>query len=483
MANAQQHPRDLRGRQVQTGPGPQQISTTSTSAPEPTPSTPLTYLIINTPSQLSTCQSATVAWTYTGPVPADLTLGVTDINVDQSKAPSTPPGIIQIWSSSLDAASQSWTWPQVNVSSGYYIIEGAVLGSSAQSQPFFVASGSDTSCVPQSSSSISTPTTSSTTSSISSPSSPASSSDPATGSTKKTNVGAIAGGVIGGVIILAVGLAALLLLRKNKRASRSRRATNVGWGGLKSTDSQDPFSGGGQAPGHSSSGGNHGPTESMGGILNDSGPAAADNSQEDLYSIVDEKGSPTSPSVLGNADFVPPLPYNNRRASVTSSINNQATNYSRPRTSSVRNSNNSIPLADTQPPSRSRASVDIADYARSASLPGMSRPTVSPRKPEFSSAEMIPMGRSTSSNSALGARRASRKPVPQYDASELEGHSSSSNVELPSFDFESSQISGDSPVRPGGSDGPFGGLNHKSSFGDAKQMHYLIPDMPPPARS
>lgn len=464
VVNAIQDDRGLAARQVLGGPGPVSEQTSSTATlpvtspntptgistqASPTPSTPT--LIMNTPSTLMTCQPANITWEFSGSNTASMTLLITDEYVSQSTLATAPPTVLWTLAENADASLGTWEWPTVNLTSGYYMLQGAVTGgSSEQTSPFFIATGSDTSCLPASSSGASSPTGTSI---------------PSTGSSKKTNAGAIAGGVVGGVVVLLVALFALLFVRKQNNAARSRRGN---WGGLAgaSTDSQAAFAKGGRSTGQSASGGVHKPTESTGGMLNDIGPAIATatvtSSQDDLDSGEDEKfSSPTSPSVLHDIQPVAYSPTHAHRTSASS----QVPNYSRPRTS-TQQSDTSISSATIH---RGVPTADIADYHRadrSPSLPVSSRSTNnSPRAADFSSAEMIPMGRSASSQSAMGARRASRKPVPQYDASELEQQSSSSNAELPSFDFEPNQT-----------------LNHKPSNGSVGQMHYLIPDMPPPSR-
>jgi hypothetical protein len=73
--------------------------------------------------------------------------------------------------------------------------------------------------------------------------------------------------------------------------------------------------------------------------------------------------------------------------------------------------------------------------------------------------------------SVSGSRRASRKPVPQYDATEIEVRSSIVDIppfELPSMNRHSHNLAANVPSNP----------KRKSTSMDVRPMHYLIPDMP-----
>ena len=77
----------------------------------------------------------------------------------------------------IDATAENWTWQQVDVPSGYYVLEGGVPYVNATSEAFFISNGSDTSCLPTQSA---TP-----------------SQTPISISSNNTNVAAIAGGTVG----------------------------------------------------------------------------------------------------------------------------------------------------------------------------------------------------------------------------------------------------------------------------------------------
>jgi len=411
---------------------------------------------------MTTCQSDNITWDYTGPSPAQLTLQITDIYVNQSPTATPPPTVNMTLSANISASDESWYWEQVDVPPGYYIVQGSVLDADSQSNSFFVANGSDTSCL-------------STTNTTQSPTpSPA----PVSGSSKKTNIGAIVGGVVGGVVLIGFVLAALLLLHKSGR-SQDRRPAAVGrWGGLGSTDDGDPFSGGKITTEGSASRG-HGQSESTAGILNDIGPAIATavttRLHDDIDSTEDEKNSPTTPASV--PDLPPVLPYtaHHRRTSTTSSLHNQTR---QPRTSSTLERDSiAMPVIATHTDARRRGSLDVVDHGRSPPAPRtarLSQPFMnSPDKKEILSPEI-----NRSTLGGAGGRRASRKPVPQYDVSDIEADAAWSDL---------SNIGGRSPFSPPPIDSHFpnsstnssNNPNHKSSPGDPRSLHYLIPDSPP----
>ncbi|KIM78239.1 hypothetical protein PILCRDRAFT_600759 [Piloderma croceum F 1598] len=419
MLNAQ--PDLVRRQTISLGPGPVSFNPSATTSSSSSASSPTATLILQKPDQMTTCQSGSITWFYTGPLPAQLTLELTDINVNQSTNPS-PPIILMTLADSIDATAENWTWQTIDVPSGHYVVEGAVLDVNATSDPFFVANGSDTSC-------LQTITTTPTPSQVA--------------TSKKTHVAAIAGGTVGGVVLLAVILGALLLWRKSRQV-RSRRGAAVGrWGGLGSNASGEPFTRDKVVNGN-----HHGPSESMGGMLNDVGPAANNTiaSSRDDFDSVDEEEKLSSPlSPAQRPDSIVVLPYSaaHRRGSSVAF---------------ERHSDIPLPAIDTRADSRRRRSLDQIDYRHSpASSSPPSTTKNSSRKP---SAEMIPMDRSSSG----GNRRSSRKPVPQYDAAEIQGNVLPSSEQL-AMDFSST---------------PNGNPKHKLSSGDIRPIHYLMPDMPTP---
>ncbi|KAF4616479.1 hypothetical protein D9613_008699 [Agrocybe pediades] len=174
--------------------------------------------------------------------------------------PTTPINerIVTGLSASVDL---SYTWQEVNVPQGWYIINASIPSRSyfATSDLFYVFTGSDTSCVlsttPTSSSTSSTAisTSSSTSVSTSSPSNTAGSAIVGSASSS-TKVGTIAGVCIGAFAFVIIILTAwFLLYRKAKRTMASGGGNGNGghgkpakWNGLSSVDSRTAVVGGGK---------------------------------------------------------------------------------------------------------------------------------------------------------------------------------------------------------------------------------------------
>lgn len=411
-----------------------------TTSSSPGPAQSLSFV---TPTEVTTCQDTLIQWVYAGSGGELLTLGISNANVTQTGIDPAPPLTFLPLADDLDPGTYNWTWSPVNLTMGYYFLLGGAGTIDAQSDIFLITNGSDTSCLVAptptsvSSSASVTGTSSSSTSSQSVTSWPT----PAPMSTaKKSNAGAIAGGVVGGILVLLIiGAIIMMLMRRKNRSARARRSFS---------DPHDPFTRGKSA----SATRHHGPSESTGGMLSDIGPAIATavdaHSNENLYSA-DEKGG--SPGKASSIDAIAQLAYTggaHHRSSSSSSLNQPPT------------ARTSLSHSRASPTNGRRPSLDAADYLRSerlASNPGAQR-SIPPRT--AAGIESIPMGRSSSGQS----RRASRKPVPQYDASELQVTASEVSLPMPS------------PQDPGS------GLRHQSSSGDIRPVHYLMPDLPPPGQ-
>ncbi|KZP17488.1 hypothetical protein FIBSPDRAFT_27019 [Athelia psychrophila] len=417
-------------------------STTTSSATPPTVSSPGPVqqgLIFSTPTNVTTCQPADIAWSYIGSAGDLLTLAITNEDVNQTNI-----------AVGIDPGPDLYTWSPVNLPAGYYVVLGTIGASSnVRSDVFLISGGSDTSCIATSTSSSSSATSTSATSTIAPSSTSSITPVPVpVSSAKKSNTGAIAGGVVAGIIALLILIfIGMMLMRRRNKSARASRFSNSGDAYSRATPTNGAR--------------HHGPSESTGGMLisdtgHDIGPAIATaveaHSNEDLYSVSekDMSGSPGKSSIDAALAHLSYTGGNNHRSSSSSTLNHQ------PLTART-----SLSHSRGSPPDGRRPSLDIADYARSersSSAPGAPRP-FSPRTVAATS-EFIPMGRSSSGAS----RRASRKPVPQYDASELQA--TPSEQSLPS------------PLHIGAESG----LRHQSSSGDVRPVHYLIPDMPPPGQ-
>ncbi|KAI0747152.1 hypothetical protein C8Q80DRAFT_824951 [Daedaleopsis nitida] len=106
----------------------------------------------NTVSRMTTCTSAKIQWAYdgyannialllmnAGPMPSSRSLLVRT---------TKKRGVVALpLALGLNATGQSWTWPTVNVTSGWYLLEAVGSGVAAMSSTFFVANGTDTRCL------------------------------------------------------------------------------------------------------------------------------------------------------------------------------------------------------------------------------------------------------------------------------------------------------------------------------------------------
>ncbi|KAJ7472657.1 hypothetical protein FB451DRAFT_1558836 [Mycena latifolia] len=212
-------------------------------------------------ANMTTCTSAAITWSYgsTVFVNANITLSITNIGVAQLSPPNTTTTgtfhtnsvrapenqnsvsrrdtLTQFVSPSISAVSRSYTWPLVDVPERWYVMRAAFdSGTGIESEPFYVANGTDTSCIRSSFVSVSASGPTSASQTISStPNTSGNSSAPGTGSPtaskgvpapqvhgSKINRGAIAGGVAGGLIVI---LAAIVLFRRRSRATST--PTNI----------------------------------------------------------------------------------------------------------------------------------------------------------------------------------------------------------------------------------------------------------------
>lgn len=219
-------------------------------------------------------------------------------------------------------------------------------------------------------------------------------------------------------------------------------------------------------------------------------------SREDLSTLTEEDKITTGSSGHGQVvAAAPPVAFSYRRASgsmpsVPQSVvgmGGSSGSLGRTHTSQDR----TVTLASTE---ASRAPGGTAHTSLQSSMRGhQSHSSISfsgdsPTLPRASpmSAEMLPINRSSSS----GQRRAVRKPVPAYVPTDAqpESFSTLSSADSPLYQVgmdesarSSSDLYGHDPFS--GDDVQLPELNHKSSFGDMRPVHYLMPDMPSSSRT
>lgn len=462
-------------------------SGTSSATPQPSSSPgTLNFTLQN----MTTCSSGLISWKYSGKA-VGLLLSVTNIGVSQDynallriEARQSINTTIQQQLVDTNTSASSWTWPSVNLTQGWYEIQGLALSTptvSNDSAPFFISNGTNVSCLtgaPSQGSSTASPSASSAAS--------------------KTNVTSIVAGVVGGVAGAALATLAgiCLWLRRRKRSlvggggSKDRK-----WGSLSSTSSSiQPGGNGAQLTGNRF----HAHSESAGAILQDvaGGKAFATTtpggSDEDVVVVSEEKlVSPASSSGMRPFDDALNTPVHFDSHASTYSIQTPtvvASEGSRSCGPSIRTSSQSL----EQQAQRIRSSMDTSVRRRGErlSMPTLPSPALSrlPHLPTHTQEEYpltpvppTPINRSISAGAvSMTARRTPRKPVPQYDSSLLLEDKNTDSVSTFTAGAESSQSHG-----TGFGAGAYGtpsDLVHKASFGNGRPVHYLIPDMPPPQR-
>ena len=429
---------------------------------------------------MSTCNSGLISWKYSGKE-AGLSLSITNVGVSQDPSQdtlfrikarqSTVNTTIQQQLVDTSTSALSWTWPSVNLTQGWYEIQGLVLSTPTvtnNSAPFFISNGTDVTCLTDTSSQ-----------------------DSSTAS--QTNV-ALVGGVIGGALVFIAGICLWVRRRKRLFVGGGRRK-NRNWDSLKyTTSSVQPGGGGDQLPSNRF----HTHSESTGAMLQDvaGGKVSATTtlgSDEDVGVVSEEKlVSPASSSGMNPFDTLNTPVHYDRRASAYSTQTPTPTAVAsegcfRSHVPSLRTSNQSL----EQQAHRIRSSMETSVRRRGErlSMPTLPSPALSrsstrtqPQE-EYPLTPMIPttVNRSISAGAvSMTARRTPRKPVPQYDSSLLLEDKNADSVSTTTAGPESSQSHG-----TGLGTGAYGtpsGLVHKASIGNGRPVHYLIPDMPPPQR-
>ncbi|KAF9226248.1 hypothetical protein BS17DRAFT_776946 [Gyrodon lividus] len=452
---------------------PTSASPSSSGSPA-SPSSSPGHLSFNVIQNMTTCTSGLITWNYTGEE-VELVLSVTNINVYQDliapriQARQTTDG--QTTNQQLvntNATLLSWTWPSVNLSQGWYEIQGSVSNLSTSSRRFAITNGSDISCLTSTSSSI---------------------------DLSKGNTVGIVGGVVGAVVAVIVLAVVLLSLRRRRRHSVKGREVGR-WGSLNSRSSN--VTAGGSARQLTNNPFNvH--SESTGGTQqNVAGGKASTittpgDSNEDVTTTGEEKlVSPTSPGIDPFEVLDTPMRYDRRASIYSLQSPGVIAERSRPCATSVRMSNQSL----EQQAHRIRSSMESSMYLRTErlSMPilppsGLPRTPTSPgasrSKDDYPPSPVAPspVDRSVSAGTGLVTRRTPRKPVPQYNASESRGDPASTAPDSVSI-FTTAAESSHSHGTGVGTEkhGAPSELSHKASFGNGHPVHYLIPDMPPPQR-
>nr|VWP00774.1 FAD-binding FR-type domain-containing protein [Ganoderma boninense] len=168
-------------------PNPVSLSS-ATPSPTPTPN----FASASLSATIRTCAETTLNWNYSGPQET--------VEILLVPVASSPPAVRRSTSNNtllaagVDAMALQWSWPQVNVSAGQYVVLASGDGVTAVSQPLLIANGTDTSCLPAE------PSPQSTRSSRGGPS-----------------TAALAGGIAGGIVGLVIAIGGYFVWRRYQR--------------------------------------------------------------------------------------------------------------------------------------------------------------------------------------------------------------------------------------------------------------------------
>ncbi|KIJ57045.1 hypothetical protein M422DRAFT_23160 [Sphaerobolus stellatus SS14] len=408
-----------------------------------------------------TCEFLEIPWTVnqTQFTDIDTPMALSLLNGDGSAVPADAGTITS--KTSIDAGL--FDWSAVTVPAGQYLVKAveAESGFIIYSNSFQVTNGGNTSCIPADALAASNPSSSSTSGSSTSSSSSNSATTSPTGSSSssqnatfpvigglsegKPKGAAIAGGVVGGLVGIAlILLCAWYFLASRKRAALlgKQRPLRDGWGGLDSVDYK--------------------PTSSVTHAL-----GAGSNAATPRPSIA------TTRSGFTDRDYLPPI-------------------SAQPSLASLREK--------TLMPSPTNGSP-ISPYAHELShLPGTPIPGAH-RSREGSTSSISPVpdpfATPATDKAARRSSRTQRKPVPAYKPTTeemaqlaLARSQSESGQSVTRSEMSAATQQGGSP--PGSAmfgnvdtDAMIHGLKSKSSgnFEFEKPMHYLMPDPPRPPPS
>lgn len=162
---------------------------------------------------MTTCTSAKIQWDYGGHANSiALLISSASVLSDSQPTSATKRAIVSLpIAYGLDPSQHVWTWPTVNVTSGWYILEAIGPGIASMSSKFFIGNSTDTQCLANSLSPLAhIPPSQSSTSDHNTPSVSRSSITPVTTSTAlgtgPGNSAVLVGSIFGGVIVFAAAV-------------------------------------------------------------------------------------------------------------------------------------------------------------------------------------------------------------------------------------------------------------------------------------
>ena len=197
--------------QASTTPTPvtPQSTTVASATTASSTAVPTNALQFPAPSNVTTCEKATITWEFASLVHVPVTIVITNESLSPSNIDKRlEPVISQTLSTTVDAMTCEVNWPAVNVPAGQYnavaFDTARNLSLSATSPPFFVTAGSNTTCL------NSTSTSADTSSEVSSHS---------TSGSKSLSSGALVG-TISGVVVGVIGLVIVFTLPRLRQRTR-----------------------------------------------------------------------------------------------------------------------------------------------------------------------------------------------------------------------------------------------------------------------
>jgi len=363
--------------------------------------------------------------------------------------PTNDPNLNQTIVSDIQPEMGEFEWDPINVAAGWYVLQAELGDLSAESPRFYVANGTDSSCL----TATSTP------------------GGPISGLVSHhTNVGAIVGGVIGGVVIVVLALLALFFMRRRRSGAilpRNRALSDPAvkrggrWNGL---SSREAVAGGVELPkrSHDSS-------------------VRSEHSQETAVERLSHDDI-AKDKLEGEQDIAetPALPYTaNQYPPAGGFAPRRSDSYGRSHARSQSQTHRAMALAALDSGTNRRQSRQSIEASMLARSPSESTYVGEPLSPPLSP-EMITMNRSSSSGGNV-QRRATRKPVPKYSAGGA-AEETTTNRESSYYENARENPFANSSEDVAGARLNLPKLDHKSSFGEMKPMHVLMPDMPPPPR-
>ncbi|EIW51625.1 uncharacterized protein TRAVEDRAFT_54379 [Trametes versicolor FP-101664 SS1] len=200
------------------------VTDTSSATPTSVGSDP-NFTFGTMPYTMDTCGSTTVGWDYIG---ADCNITLLISTVVTNLGDVSSPILDLVIGQDVDAASESFLWSSVNLTAGIYVLWAMGPNIAAESTIFTIVNGTNTSClsgVPaHSPASTAKPVpdgngtngTTTQTSSILSEKTAVPQPSPSTTRHSQARSGIIAGGIVGGLGVLAAAIVAFVYLRRRR---------------------------------------------------------------------------------------------------------------------------------------------------------------------------------------------------------------------------------------------------------------------------